>query len=181
MKPGVLTIVDFKKNYFDIFGLPIGYSVDEQLLADRFLALQKEVHPDRFAARTDQEKRLAMQWATLVNTANETLKAPLPRALYLLTLRGIELEHNPTLPPAFLMEQIDLREQLEDIEEGEGNLEALAAFRKKMQQVMNEVQAEFSAALDEDPGKAEQVVYELQFLSRLMVSANRLEEKLLDY
>ncbi|MGV0036263.1 MAG: Fe-S protein assembly co-chaperone HscB [Candidatus Azotimanducaceae bacterium WSBS_2022_MAG_OTU7] len=173
--------MDFKKNYFDIFGLPINYSVDEQLLADRFLALQKEVHPDRFAARTDQEKRLAMQWATLVNTANETLKAALPRAIYLLALRGIELEHNPTLPPAFLMEQIDLREQLEDIEEGEGNLEALSAFRKKMKQVMNEVQAEFSEALDKDLGKAEQVVYELQFLSRLMVSADRLEEKLLDY
>lgn len=173
--------MDFNKNYFDIFGLPVDYAVDQELLADRFLALQKEVHPDRFAARTDQEKRLAMQWTTLVNTANETLRAPLPRAIYLLELRGIELEHNPSLPPAFLMEQIDLREQLESIEEGGGNLEELDAFRRKMNQVMSEVQAEFRDALDEDPGKAEQVVYELQFLSKLMVSANRLEEKLLDY
>jgi molecular chaperone HscB len=107
--------VDFNKNYFDIFGLPVDYAVDQELLADRFLELQKEVHPDRFVVRTDQEKRLAMQWSTLVNTANETLRASLPRAVYLLGLRGIELEHNPTLPPAFLMEQIDLREQLESI------------------------------------------------------------------
>ena len=173
--------MDFNKNYFEIFGLPVDYTVDQELLADRFLDLQKEVHPDRFASRTDQEKRLAMQWATQVNTANETLRAPLSRAIYLLELRGIELEHNPTLPPAFLMEQIELREQLESIEEGEGSLEALDAFRKTMKQVMSKVQAEFGAALDEDPRKAEQVVYELQFLSKLMVSANRLEEKLLDY
>jgi len=173
--------VDFNKNYFEIFGLPVDYAVDLDLLADRFLGLQKEVHPDRFAARPDQEKRLAMQWTTLVNTANETLRAPLPRAIYLLGLRGIELEHNPTLPPAFLMEQIDLREELESIEEGAGDLEELDAFRQKMTRVMSDVQAEFADALDGDPGKAERVVYELQFLTKLMVAANRLEEKLLDY
>jgi molecular chaperone HscB len=173
--------VDFNKNYFEIFGLPVDYAVDQGLLADRFLDLQKQVHPDRFAAGTDQEKRLAMQWATLVNTANETLRVPLPRAIYLLALSGIELEHNPTLPPEFLMEQIDLREELESIEESEGNLEELDLFCKKINQAINKVQAEFKESLDEDTVKAEQLVYELQFLSKLTVSANRLEEKLLDY
>ena len=173
--------MDFNKNYFEIFGLPVDYAVDQGLLADRFLDLQKQVHPDRFAAGTDQEKRLAMQWATLVNTANETLRAPLPRAIYLLALSGIELEHNPTLPPALLMDQIDLREQLESIEEGKGSLEKLDSFRKKLEQLMNKVQAEFKESLDEDIGKAEQLVYELQFLFKLMASAKRLEEKLLDY
>ena len=173
--------MDFNKNYFEILGLPINYVVDQELLADRFLDLQKQVHPDRFADGTDQEKRLAMQWATLVNTANETLRVPLTRAIYLLTLSGIELEHNPTLPPEFLMDQINFREELESIEESEGNLEELDAFRKKMQQVIKKVEAEFKESLDEDTGKAEQLVYELQFLSKLMASANRLEEKLLDY
>jgi molecular chaperone HscB len=173
--------VDFNKNYFEIFGLPVDYAVDQGLLADRFLDLQKQVHPDRFAAGTDQEKRLAMQWATLVNTANETLRVPLPRAIYLLALSGKELEHNPTLPPALLMDQIYLREELESFEEGGGNLEKLDSFRKKMEQAVNKVQAEFKESLDEDIGKAEQLVYELQFLSKLMASANRLEEKLLDY
>ena len=164
-----------------MFGLPVDYALDQGLLADRFLDLQKQVHPDRFAAGTDQEKRLAMEWATLVNTANETLRVPLPRAIYLLALSVKELEHNPTLPPALLMDQIDLREQLESIKEGKGNLEKLDSFRKKMEQLMNKVQAEFKESLDEDNGKAERLVYELQFLSKLMASANRLEEKLLDY
>jgi molecular chaperone HscB len=172
--------VDFNKNYFEIFGLPIDYTVDLDILADRFLDLQKEVHPDRFAAGTDQEKRLAMQWTTRVNTANETLRAPLSRAIYLLALSGINLEDNPTLPPELLMDQIDLREQLESIEESEGNLQKLDSFSKKMDEAFNKVQAEFKEALGEDSGKAELLVYELQFLSKLMLSANRLEDKLLD-
>ena len=173
--------MDFNKNYFEIFGLPVDYAVDLELLDDRFLDLQKQVHPDRFAAGTDHEKRLAMQWATLVNTANETLRSSLPRAIYVLGLRGVELEDNPTLPPALLMDQIELREQLESIEDGEGGLKELDAFRQKMQKTIKQVQAEFKEALDEDTEKAARLVYELQFISKLMDSANRLEEKLLDY
>ena len=161
--------------------MPVDYTVDQGLLADRFLGLQKQVHPDRFAAGTDQEKRLAMQWATLVNTANETLQAPLPRAIYLLTLSGIDLEHNPTLPPKLLMDQIGLREELESIEEGGDNLEKLDSFSIKIKQAINNVQAEFKESLGEDTGKAERLVYELQFLTKLMLSAERLEEKLLGY
>ena len=173
--------MDFNKNYFEIFGLPVDYAVDLELLGDRFLDLQKRVHPDRFAAGTDHEKRLAMQWATLVNTANETLRSSLPRAIYVLGLRGVELEDNPTLPPALLMDQIEFREQLESIEDGEGGLKELDAFRQKMQKTIKQVQAEFKEALDEDTEKAARLVYELQFISKLMDSANRLEEKLLDY
>ena len=173
--------MDFNKNYFEIFGLPVDYAVDLELLDDRFLDLQKQVHPDRFAAGTDHEKRLAMQWATLVNTANETLRSSLPRAIYVLGLRGVELEDNPTLPPALLMDQIELREQLESIEDGEGGLKELDAFRQRMQKTIKQVQAEFKEALDEDTDKAERLVYELQFISKLMDSANRVEEKLLDY
>ncbi|MDC0067907.1 Fe-S protein assembly co-chaperone HscB [Gammaproteobacteria bacterium] len=173
--------MDFNKNYFEIFGLPVDYAVDLELLADRFLDLQKQVHPDRFAAGTDHEKRLAMQWTTLVNTANETLRSSLPRAIYVLGLRGVELEDNPTLPPALLMDQIELREQLESIEDGEGGLKELDAFCQKMQKTIKQVQAEFKEALDEDSEKAARLVYELQFISKLMDSANRLEEKLLDY
>lgn len=173
--------MDFNQNYFEIFGLPVEYRLDTDLLADRFLDLQREVHPDRFAASPDQEKRLAMQWATLLNTAKETLKSPLSRAIYMLGLQGVELEENPVLPPEFLMEQIELREQLEEIEDGDGDLDSLDAFKKRLSSVMSDVQDGFNAAIDSDTKKAETIVYELQFLTRLMVSANRLEEKLLDY
>ena len=63
--------MDFNQNYFEIFGLPIDFNVDMERLAERYRELQKELHPDRFAAGTEHEKRLSMQWSTLVNTANE--------------------------------------------------------------------------------------------------------------
>ena len=97
--------MNLNQNYFELFGLPIEFRVDTDLLNDRYLELQKEVHPDNFAAGTDQEKRLSMQWATFINTANVTLKSPLARAIYLLELHGLQLKNNPELPPDFLMQQ----------------------------------------------------------------------------
>lgn len=173
--------MNFNQNYFEIFGLPVAYDVDLGLLSDRFLELQKEVHPDRFASRTEQEKRLAMQWATLLNSANDTLKSPLKRAIYLLQLGGIELEDNPQLPPEFLMEQIELREQLEDIEESDANLDELDAFKKEVKAVIASIERTFANSVADDLLQAETLVYEMQFLNKLLVSANQLEEKLLDY
>ena len=173
--------MNFNQNYFEIFGLPVAYDVDLGLLSDRFLELQKEVHPDRFASRTEQEKRLAMQWATLLNSANDTLKSPLKRAIYLLQLEGVELEDNPQLPPEFLMEQIELREQLEDIEESDANLDELDAFKKEVKAVIASIERTFANSVADDLLQAETLVYEMQFLNKLLVSANQLEEKLLDY
>lgn len=173
--------MDFNQNYFEIFGLPVDYSVDLDLLADRFIEMQKEVHPDRFAAGTEQEKRLSMQWATMLNTANTTLKNPLARAIYLLELKGVEIAHNPTLTPAFLMEQIELREELEEIESGEGDLDRLDGFKRRVVAVMAEVEAGFGESINTNTDAARQHVYELQFLTKLLMSANEIEEKLLDY
>jgi molecular chaperone HscB len=173
--------VDFNQNYFEIFGLPINFGVDIDLLADRYLELQKEVHPDNFAASTDQEKRLSMQFATLVNTANQTLRSGLPRAIYMLELQGVEIAQNPVLPPAFLMEQIELREQLDDIAAGDGDLAALDGFKKTVKKAIDGIEGKFESAIGSDAKGAEQAVYELQFLTKLLDSANQLEEKLLDY
>lgn len=173
--------MDFKQNYFEIFGLPVTFQVDINLLADRYLEMQKEVHPDNFSSSTDQEKRLSMQWATVVNTANETLRSPLRRAIYLLDLHGRKIAANPVLPPAFLMQQIELRERLEEIEEATNALEELDEFKADLQQSMKTVEQDFDKAFGVDNLAAEQAVYGLQFMNKLLVAANQLEEKLLDY
>lgn len=172
--------VDFNQNYFEIFGLPVDFNVDADLLADRFIELQKEVHPDRFAAGTDQEKRLSMQWATMVNTAKTTLRHPLQRAIYILNLKGISIQDNPVLPPMFLMGQIELREELEDIESGDGGLDALDAFKVSVKKNMAGVESGFAESIETDTSAAEQHVYELQFLTKLLASAQIIEERLLD-
>ena len=106
-------MVDFSKNYFELFGLPVGFRLDKAALSERYRELQRVVHPDRFASGSDQERRISLQQATLVNEAFESLKDPLKRAQYLLQLNGIHDEgRETTKDTAFLMEQMELREAL---------------------------------------------------------------------
>ena len=69
-------MLDFSKNYFELFGLPVGFEVDGTKLASRYRDLQRAVHPDRYTNATEQEKRLSMQVATRLNDALDTLKKP---------------------------------------------------------------------------------------------------------
>ncbi|MCB1645997.1 MAG: Fe-S protein assembly co-chaperone HscB [Pseudomonadales bacterium] len=173
--------MDFQQNHFELFRLPVSFSVDLNELGSRYRELQKSVHPDRFAGGSDQNKRLSVQWATRINEAYDTLKSPLPRAIYMLKLAGLEIAHNPSLDPAFLMEQIELREELEDIGEDEAALAQLDVFRRKVNEVLASLEATFEAEVAADLPAAEQTVYKMQFMNKLRTEANHLEEKLLDY
>ena len=55
---------DFSKNYFDLFGMPVGFVLDAAELSVRYRELQKVVHPDRYAASDGQSQRLSLQRAT---------------------------------------------------------------------------------------------------------------------
>lgn len=175
--------MDFNQNYFEIFQLPVSFELDEDQLAARHRQLQSTVHPDKFVGATDHEKRLSLQWATQINSAYDTLRAPLPRAIYLLALKDVNIEDNPQLDPMFLMKQIELREQLEDIgEQAESAaLTSLDAFKADVDTRMAGLQLEFAAHYEADAGAAEQAVYKLQFINKLRQAADHLEEKLLDY
>ena len=171
--------MDFKQNYFEIFRLPIDFNIDISELAERHRELQKEVHPDRFSSGTEQEKRLSMQWSALVNTAHETLRSPLPRGIYMLELRGLCLDHNPELPAELLVRQIELREELEDLGESASALDGLGVFKTRLNRKLEELGQVF--AVTEYDEAALELVYEMQFLTKLLVAADQLEEKLLDY
>ncbi len=173
--------MDFTQNYFEIFGLPVDFSVDRGLLSARYLELQKHLHPDNFIGSTDQEKRLSMQWSTLVNTAHITLRDPLKCAIYMLQLHQIDIAENPSLPADFLKAQIALREELEAIENNPTGIEKLGTFKSSVDSVMKSLQTDFVTALNDDPQAAAEVVYKLQFIHKLRLAADHLEEKLLGY
>jgi molecular chaperone HscB len=102
----------FNRNHFELLGLPAAYAVDPDQLESRYRELQGRVHPDRFAAAPEAEKRLAMQWAARANEAYRTLRDPVDRARYILSLRGFDTgeETNTSMPPDFLMQQMEWRE-----------------------------------------------------------------------
>lgn len=112
-----MTIYDLeiaRQDHFSLFGLPRAQSLDVERLDVVYRDIQARVHPDKHAHQSDVEKRMAMQWAAQANEAYRTLKDPLARARYLLQLAGhdVGLESNTAMPPEFLLEQMELREQV---------------------------------------------------------------------
>ena len=104
------------KNFFEIFSLAVAWEVDFEQLDIKFRALQKALHPDRYANKNDFEKRLAVQTAATINQAYETIKNPLLRAKYLLELEDLDAsqETHTTSDGQFLMDQVLLRESLSE-------------------------------------------------------------------
>jgi len=102
------------QNHFELLGLPLAYGVDPAHLEQGYRDLQSRVHPDRHAAGSDAERRVAMQWATRANEAYRTLRDPVERARYILHLKGYETdeESNTSMPPDFLMQQMEWRESV---------------------------------------------------------------------
>ena len=114
--PLIYMATNFSQNHFELFDLPQGFAVDMAKLDAAYREVQTQVHPDRHAAAGDAGRRVAMQWSTRANEAYQTLKNPLARATYLLQLRGKDIgaENNTAMEPAFLMQQMEWREAVED-------------------------------------------------------------------
>jgi len=134
-------------DYFRFFGLNQQFKIDLSALDQAYLTIQKEVHPDRHARGSDSEQRLAMQMATLANTAFQTLKNPVQRGLYLCQLHGVDakLETNTAMPAAFLMKQMEWRENLDDQAE---DLSALEGLMKEVEASKQETLTEITQAID---------------------------------
>ena len=113
---------------FELFGLPEQFAQSSAAIDARWKELQREVHPDKFAAQGAAAQRVAMQWSVRVNEAYKRLRDPLQRAAYLCERRGapINAESNTAMPGEFLMEQMAWREALEEAQ-GEGDLEQVNA------------------------------------------------------
>jgi molecular chaperone HscB len=101
---------------FALFGLPERFAIDLAALDAKWKQLQGAAHPDRFAIETAAAQRVAMQWSVRLNEAYRRLKDPLARAAYLCSLHGadIEAESNTAMPAAFLMQQMEWRDELSD-------------------------------------------------------------------
>jgi molecular chaperone HscB len=121
------------EDHFALFQLKPVFAIDTAQLDAAYRELQARVHPDKFAAATDAEKRVAMQWATRANEAYQTLKHPLKRASYLCEMHGVDLgiESNTTMPTAFLMQQMTWREALDDARDAR-DLAALEALESEL-------------------------------------------------
>ena len=142
---------------FELFEIPAQFAQDRSVLDAKWKDLQREAHPDKFAAQGAAAQRIAMQWSVRINEAYNRLKDPLKRATYLCELNGapIEAHTNTSMPPAFMMMQIEWREELEDAETAEEleNIELQTANYKREQlskiEQLIDVEHDYAAAANE--------------------------------
>ena len=100
-------------NYFELFELPITIQIDRTKLAQKYFELQKKYHPDFFANGTEHEQAEALEISSRLNKALKTFKNTDLTIKYVLQLKGLlEEEEKYQLPPAFLMEMMELNEEL---------------------------------------------------------------------
>ena len=176
------------QTHFELFELPVSFDIDLQDLSQRYRELQRVVHPDKFVNASDRERRLSVENAAAINEAYQILKSPQRRARYMLELQSVSFddEKDMALDPAFLMEQIELREALGELNQSENPLESL-------NKIMADIKARITAIIeaireglvqpqldDSQKNNIKQLIQKMQFLNKLQEEAEYQEEKLLD-
>lgn len=161
---------DFQQDYFYLFNLPLRFQLDSNALEQHYRTLQTQVHPDKFSHLSQAEQRLSMQWATRVNEAYQTLRSPLARGRYLLSLHGVDTQEdtNTAMPLDFLMQQMELREALEAARQNK-DMAALDEMEAQVKQTVSELQQQLALALDEkqDYATASGLVRKLKFMEKV--------------
>jgi len=170
-------------NFFELFDLPVSYEVDLNKIQQQYMRLQKQVHPDKFVNGSDQQKRISMQQTSWINEAQATLKDPVSRAIYLLELKDIDfsLENETTMDAAFLMQQLELRESLENIKNETDPLAALDSMAKEIKNSTDEMKQGFAESYQAGQfDDAREWIRKLQFLKKAKNEVNTLTAKFED-
>ena len=173
--------MDFSQTHFELFGLPQSYALDRDKLDAAYRELQNTVHPDRFAAQPEAEQRVAMQWATQVNEAYQTLRHAVNRGVYLLKLQGIDAfdASNTRMAPAFLMQQMEWREAIEDARAGK-SMAVLDALSDDLRAAHRRIEAQLAELIDtaHDYEAASEAVRQLRFMDKLIAGIGDVYEEL---
>lgn len=158
---------DFQQNHFQLFGLPQSYAIDATQLDQHYRALQAQVHPDKSAHLSETEQRLAMQHSTQVNEAYQTLRKPLSRARYLLSLHGVDTQEdtNTAMPVDFLMEQMEWREAVAEADD----VSVLEELEARLHRETRALEDELAGRIDNEKNYADAagLVRKLRFMEKL--------------
>jgi len=168
------------QNYFELFDLETSFFVDDEALKKAYQDQVTRLHPDNFATKSQAEKLQALQSTSVLNSAYTALKTPLNRASYLLNLENVNPfdEKDTNMDANFLVSQIELREQLEDIKELQDN-SALDNFIERIKNFTNDNVVLISEAFRQsrDLQEIKKLVRELKFYEQLNKEANRLMDE----
>jgi molecular chaperone HscB len=174
-------------NYFELFNIPVSFDVDLSALPHTYQQLQRLTHPDRFASGSEQEKLVALQKNAQVNDAYSVLKSPLSRAEYILSLRGIDLQHEQQTikDTTFLMQQMEWRDELSEVSEQTNPLGALESLEDEINQTIKSDLVKLRNFLESDQPLAEQsaanIIRQLKFSYKMLSEIELKEDVLSDF
>jgi molecular chaperone HscB len=173
--------MQFESDFFTLFDLPQQFVIDDVKLKSTYRNLQKQYHPDRYTSASEHEQRLALQYAAHLNEGLTVLRSPVKRAIYLLGLVGIEFKSdNLASDPQFLMQQIEWREQLAELSAAADTAADLEQFivEIELEQVAYENLFE-QAMITKDYAGVLPLISKMQFMSKLLIEAEQVEDQLL--
>lgn len=167
-----MTTTSLADNDFVLLGVAQQFAQSPSELRRQWTHLQSQMHPDKFAADGPAAQRLALQWSVRINEAYQRLKSPLQRAQYLCELAGhpVGAHDNTAMPLDFLMQQIQWREQLDEV----SNAAAGQALLAQIDAALQVQWAQLEQALDTDHNAAAAVlsVRQIMFLDKLLAQAH---------
>ena len=173
-------------NYFQLFNLPAKFDLDLTELGSRYLKLQKQFHPDQHSSGSERDKLLAVQHTANINDAYHSLKQPLLRAEHLLALRGLKISHEQRsfTDPLFLMQQMELREQLAEIDQSNDPDSVIDSIDEQLQQQKKVLQQQLAKALDAETTEQDQLaadlIRKLKFFYKLQQELELIAQQLQD-
>jgi len=154
-------------NYFELFEFEIAPIIDKSLLTKKYLQLQKRYHPDNYSLSDENEQNQSLEMSSLINKAFAVFKDDLKTIGYFLEIKGlISEEEKYQLPPAFLMEMMEVNEQ---IDEGDFDEMALANFQQKLDQEIQLVIEKNASELSEgELLLIKEFYYKKKYLKRIL-------------
>src|SRR6266481_7320401 len=120
-------------DYFEVFGLPRLLGIETAALEKTFHELSRQHHPDYFTTASPAEKTQAVRMTALLNDAYRTLRHPIHRVEYLLSLYGFKSDGSK-VPQSLLMEVFEINEQLEEVKAGRASIEEVDSLRVQIKE-----------------------------------------------
>lgn len=172
-------------NYFELYGLPITFHPDQNVVKQQFYALSKKYHPDFYIKESQEKQEEVLERSTINNKAFQVLKDPAKVLQYVLELKGVitEGEHY-VLPQSFLMDMMEVNEIIMDLQfdANEGKLLKVKEDITEKEHFLNNELAQSTAHFDtqneteqkESLSKIKDIYYRNKYIQRLKESLSKL-------
>ena len=171
-------------NYFEFYGIPESFNVDEGLVKKKFYELSKTYHPDFYINHSEEKQQEILELSTLNNKAYQVLSSPQKRLEYVLQLREHALEGEKyQLPQEFLMEMMEVNEALMELEFEpdeavlNNTTSQVNAIEEELKGDLNSLTTQFDTADEVEKEnlllKIKDIYYRQKYLLRIRESLNK--------